>query len=134
HPNAEVLEYQRTMARAFNLPIIWGTNGRLPGRSLSVAREANVPAIYVENGGGGVCDPDRVTQDVIGCMQVAASLGMLDHERAESVVQYVVEDDRDNSGHLQAQHPADRAGYFQPLVQLGQVVERDQPIGHILDP
>lgn len=41
------------MARAFGLPLIWGTDPTLPGRSLSVARDANVPAIYAEYLGGG---------------------------------------------------------------------------------
>ena len=55
HANAEVLEKQRLMARAFNLPLIWGTDANLEGRSLSVARDANVPAIYAEyEGGDGV--------------------------------------------------------------------------------
>ena len=39
HPDQDILDRQRSMARAFNLPIIWGTDGRLPGRSLSVARD-----------------------------------------------------------------------------------------------
>ena len=45
HANAAVLDQQRAMARAFNLPLIWGTNPNLTGRSLSVARDASVPAI-----------------------------------------------------------------------------------------
>jgi predicted deacylase len=134
HSDARILEQQRTMARAFNLPIVWGTNGRLDGRSLSVARDANVPAIYVENGGGGSCDPDRVAACVEGCLNVAGCLGMLDRPACESEVRYVVEDDRDESGHLQRQHPAPSAGYFQSAVQLGKIVERGQPLGHVLDP
>ena len=45
------------MARAFNLPLIWGTDASLEGRSLSVARDAAVPAIYAEYLGGGVFSP-----------------------------------------------------------------------------
>src|SRR5262245_29744661 len=48
HPNSQVLEKQRAMARSFNLPVVWGTDYRVDGRSLSVARDANVPAIYAE--------------------------------------------------------------------------------------
>ncbi len=59
-----VLGMQRRMARAFNLPIIWGTNARLDGRSLSVARDAKIPAIYVEHGGGGTCDSTRVRSGI----------------------------------------------------------------------
>ena len=35
----EVLERQRAMARAFNLPLVWGTDAKLEGRTLSVARD-----------------------------------------------------------------------------------------------
>src|SRR5690606_15795215 len=52
HPDTEVLASQRTMARAFGLPIQWGTSPYLDGRTLSVARDAGVPAIYTEYGGG----------------------------------------------------------------------------------
>lgn len=134
HTDRAVLERQRQMAQAFNLPIVWGTSGRLEGRSLSVARDANVPAIYVENGGGGTCDPWRVEQNVQGCLNVARVLGMCDGDAGESQVRYVVEDDRDQSGHLQVQCNAPCAGYFEPLVALGQVVERGQTVGHIVDP
>ncbi|MBS0210117.1 MAG: succinylglutamate desuccinylase/aspartoacylase family protein [Planctomycetes bacterium] len=134
HADRVVLERQRLMARAFNLPIVWGTSARLEGRSLSVARDANVSAIYVENGGGGTCDPRRVEQNVQGCLNVARALGMLDGATAASQVRYVVEDDRDQSGHLQVQCNAPCAGYFEPAVTLGQTVERGQTIGHIVDP
>ena len=122
------------MARAFNLPVVWGTNGRLQGRSLSIARDANVPAIYVENGGGGTCDPARVEQNFQGCLNVARLHGMLDGPVSTSEVRYFVEDDRDQSGHLQVQSQAPISGYFQPEIILGHVVQRGQTIGHILDP
>ncbi len=40
HSDSGILEQQRKMARAFNLPIVWGTSASLEGRSLSVARDA----------------------------------------------------------------------------------------------
>ena len=40
HPDAGVLEKQREMARAFNLPIVWGTYAHHEGRTLSIARDA----------------------------------------------------------------------------------------------
>ena len=59
HQDTQILEQHRRMARAFNLPLIWGTNPNLDGRSLSVARDARVPAIYVEHGGGRRSMPRR---------------------------------------------------------------------------
>ena len=56
HENPDILNAQRRMARAFNLPVIWGTDPNLNGRSLSVARDAKVPAIYCEYLGSATCD------------------------------------------------------------------------------
>ena len=84
HPNAEVLEKQRRMARAFGLPLIWGTDPNLEGRSLSVARDANVPAIYAEYLGGGRFDPQGVEAYVRGCLGVMAEMGMLPQARSAS--------------------------------------------------
>jgi predicted deacylase len=135
HTNTTILEKQRTMARAFGLPIAWGTNARLDGRSLSVARDAGVPAIYVENGGGGTCDQGRVDENVRGCLNIARTFGVLTDTAASSnEPQYFVEDDRDASGHLQVQSQASVAGYFEPSMALGEVVRRGDVIGKIVDP
>ena len=134
HADRAVLEAQRRMARAFNLPVVWGTTARLEGRSLSVARDAGVPAIYAEYGGGGECDPRGVQAYVEGCLNVAAELGMINRPAIKSVVRYVVEDDREQSGYLQMQHPAPRQGFFDPAVELGVTLERGQPLGWVVDP
>lgn len=47
--------------------------------------------------------------------------------------QYVVEDWRDDSGHMQIQNPSPAAGYFEPAVLLGSVVRAGQPLGDIVD-
>lgn len=134
HADPQILEKQRQMARAFNLPLVWGTDGRFNGTSLSVARDAKVPAIYVEHGGGGMCNPRRVDECVAGCLQVARRLGMIEAPVPVNRVRYFVEDDRDRSGHLQSKCPSPVAGYFQPEVGLGDVVKVGQQIGRIDDP
>ncbi|HAH45285.1 MAG TPA: succinylglutamate desuccinylase, partial [Planctomycetaceae bacterium] len=50
HSNPEILDMQRRMALALNLPVVWGTSAHLNGRSLSAARDLGVPAIYAEWG------------------------------------------------------------------------------------
>src|SRR6185437_995270 len=77
HPDLGVLDAQRRMARAFGLPIIWGTDPSLNGRSLSVARDARIPAIYAEYHGGGGYDPEGVGAYVSGCLNVLTELGMI---------------------------------------------------------
>jgi predicted deacylase len=134
HSDRVVLDKQRAMARAFNLPIVWGTNGTFEGRTLSVARDANVPAIYVEACGGSNFSPAAVDASVEGCLNVATTLGMIDRPAPENFVEHVVEDDREGSGHLQVQHPAPVAGFFEQLVELGDSIQTGQPLGSIFDP
>lgn len=131
HRNQNVLDAQRRMARAFNLPIIWGTTPTLDGRSLSVARDANVPAIYGEYLGSGVADATGIDAYVAGCLNVMSELGMLARDQPESNIQHSVEDDRPGSGHMQIQNPSPIAGYFEPAVQLGDPISAGDPIGTV---
>ena len=133
HPDSKILDQQRALARAFNLPIIWGTDHRLPGRSLSVARDAGVPAIYTEYLGGAQCDPAGIAAYVEGCLNVMQSLAMIDHERPVSHIQHVVEDRRENSGHMQICHRSPLTGYFEPAVQLGESITAGTPLGTVCD-
>ena len=134
HPDRQIVTTQRSLAKAFNLPIVWGTSAELEGRSLSVARDANVPAIYVEYLGSAVCDPQGVTAYVDGCLNVMGALGMIDRtERQPSRVQHVIEDDRPQSGHVQIQHPAPCDGFFAAHVQLGQAVVPGELLGVVYD-
>lgn len=135
HDDARVLSAQRRMAKALDLPLIWGTSNKLDGRSLSVARDANVPAIYAEHGGGGGCDERGVRDYVEGCLNVLAEFEMLDRVASPhaSRVRHVIEDPRDRSGHLQIQHPAPMSGFFEPAVSLGQTVRVGQVVGSVCD-
>lgn len=133
HPDPKVLDVQRRMSRAFNLPVIWGTDPNLEGRSLSVARAANVPAIYTEYLGRGLCDTGGVTAYVEGCLNVMGELGMIDREQPASQIKYVVEDDRPSAGHMQICNPSPTTGFFDPHVDLGDRVEVGQTLGEVSD-
>ena len=134
HPDEAVLEKQRRMARAFNLPLIWGTDWRLEGRSLSVAREAGVPAIYTEYHGGARCDSDGVQAYVDGCLNVMGELGMIERSHAPTRGALIVEDERPDAGHMQIQNPAPCPGFFEPSVRLGGVIGEGELLGTITDP
>jgi predicted deacylase len=140
HPRADVLEKQRAMARAFGLPLIWGTDWRLEGRSLSVALGANVPAIYCEYLGGGMCSPAGVEAYIRGCLNVMRRLEILADPGSSGASDparqagSTVEDPRPYSGHMQRCYPAPAAGFFEPAVELGQSVAVGQPLGWIVDP
>ena len=137
HPDPDVLGAQRRMARAFGLDFIWGTTAELEGRTLSVARDARVPAIYSE-WKGGAFDAAGVDVLVKGCLGVMAELKMIDRRSRATVPSpvegpLVIEDPRPASGHMQVCHPASEAGFFQPAVPLGQKVAKGDLLGHICD-
>jgi predicted deacylase len=133
HPDAEILAEQRRMARAFGLGVVWGTDPHLEGRSLSVARDAGVPAIYAEYHGGGMCDPAGVSAYVEGCRNVLAELGMMDAPSTARPEPLIVEDSRPGSGHMQVNHPSPCEGFFEPAVSLGQQVNKGDALGTVSD-
>lgn len=133
HQDTTVLDAQRRMAKAFNLPTVWGTAGNLDGRSLSVARDANVPAIYTEYLGSATCNEEGVVAYVDGCLNVMAMLGMLNREPPECRVVRIVEDPRPNSGHMQVCNPSPMTGCFEPAVTLGDQVQSGELLGTVFD-
>jgi predicted deacylase len=132
-PDEAVREKQRRMAHAFNLPLVWGTDYRLEGRTLSVARDAGIPAIYAEYLGSGLCDPAGVEAYVDGCFNVLAELDMLDREKPDSRVARTVDDFRESAGHMQIRNPAPITGLFEPSVCLGGTVKAGEPLGTVTD-
>src|SRR5262249_3796073 len=103
----------------------------------SVALEANIPAIYVEHGGGGgPCDRRRVEEIVHGCLGVMAKLDMIERQReAAAGACEIVEDDRPHSGFLQLHHPSPADGFFESAVTLGErVTAQESIIGTVCDP
>jgi predicted deacylase len=134
HSSEEVLDKQRLMAQAFNLQTIWGTSSNLNGRTISVARDHNIPAIYTEYGGGGGFNKSAVKEYIQGCLNVINSLGMAENSVTSSRYEYLVEDFREESGHLQIMLPAPSDGFFEAEVSLGDFVKKDQLMGTITDP
>ncbi|MGE3822362.1 MAG: succinylglutamate desuccinylase/aspartoacylase family protein [Isosphaeraceae bacterium] len=135
HPDFEILNTQRRMARAFGPPIVWGTDPGLEGRTLSVARDAGVPAIYVEYLGGGAFNPIARDALTAGCRSVLADLGITDEAPPPlGSPPLIIEDDRPNSGFMQVQHPCPRDGFFEPRARLGQHVAEGEPLGVLDDP
>ncbi|WP_421826368.1 succinylglutamate desuccinylase/aspartoacylase family protein [Larkinella sp.] len=136
HPSPDVLEKQREMALAYNLPIIWGTDHRPNGRTLSVARDANIPAIYLEYGGGTGLREPVVTAYQDGFLNLLRQLKMID-ESAQTIPasgRYWVEDHRPDSGYLQAKMPSPADGIFITAVKPGDLIQGGQIWGRILDP
>jgi len=151
HSDPAILERQRALARAFRLPFLWGTSPDLEGRSLSVARDAGIPAIYVEYLGAhregaevasGAIGPGGKDHPLVaGCLGVMRHLGMLGEDESaappagaedSAAEPEIAEDPRPGSGHMQAAHPAPATGLFEPRVSLGQRIAAGDPVGEIV--
>ena len=131
HRDARVLEIQRRMGKSFNLPVVWGTAGDLDGRSLSVARDAGIPAIYCEYLGSATCSDSGVEDYVQGCLNVMSELGFLDRELPPSRIEHIIEDPAPGSGHMQVCNPSPVTGFFEPAVKVGQIVSAGDCLGTV---
>ncbi|GAB3912023.1 succinylglutamate desuccinylase/aspartoacylase family protein [Larkinella knui] len=136
HPSPDVLEKQQEMAIAYNLPLIWGTDHRPDGRTLSVARDAHVPAIYLEYGGGTGIREQVTKAYQAGFMNLLKYLTMIDAPARTVPVadRYWVEDYRADSGYLQAKMPSPADGIFSAAVKPGDQLLPGQLWGRIVDP
>lgn len=134
HRDEKILEIQRAMATTFGLPVQWGTSPELNGRTLSVARDAGIPAIYTEYGGGGQQNEEIVEVLYKGCLRVLVELKMIPDRKMHSPEpQYIVEDAREASGHLQIMYPSPLKGDFITHAQLGAMVKKGDLIGEVHD-
>jgi predicted deacylase len=127
-----LLSQQRAAAKAFGLPLVWGTPG-LPGRSLSAAGEYGVPAIYVEITGEGRCRTADVARYVHGLRQLLSLLEISDEPLGSHEPQWFVEDSSSGAGYLQVQNRAPLGGFFDATVSVWDCVEAGQPIGVLRD-
>lgn len=135
HEDKQVLEQQRQLSLATGMPLIWGTDHRPKGRTLSVARDAGVPAVYLEYGGGTGFRRYVVDHYKTAVKRMLAQLDMLEyHATGERKWQYWLEDYRQDSGHLQAKMPAPEAGIFVADVSVGDWVAKGQRFGYIVNP
>jgi predicted deacylase len=134
HTSEVVLAKQREMAKAFGLPMIWGTEDSPNGRTLSVARDAMVPAIYVEYGGGSTVRQEIIQSYTAGCLALLTYLKMIDDEVKETTSpKYWVEDPTPQNGHLQSKMPSPIDGIFVPNKSVGDDINEGELVGQIID-
>ena len=134
HPSPEVFKKQQEMAIAFNLPLVWGTDSRPEGRTLSVARDAEVPAIYVEYGGGTGTRSNVVQMYKSGVMNVLRYLNMLKDPIIQTECdKYWIEDHRQDSGYLQGKMPSPVDGIFVANVKIGDMIKAGEVFGKVIE-
>lgn len=135
HSSPEVLRKQQEMAFAFNLPLVWGTDYRPQGRTLSAAKDAEVPAIYVEYGGGTGTRTKVIQEYKAGVMNVLSYLKMLkDPTIPTECDKYWVEDYRQDSGYLQGKMPSPVDGIFVAHVKIGDMIKTGELFGKVIEP
>lgn len=134
HSSEEILQKQREIAKIFGVPVIWGTDNNPEGRTLSIARDAGVPAIYVESGGGAMISHETIQSYIRGCINVLSYLGMVNESSTIlSKIKYMIEDPSPDSGYLQKKMPAPAEGIFIPSIGLGESVKKGQKWGIIIN-
>ncbi len=135
HPNTEILKKQQEMAQAFNLPLVWGTDYRPEGRTLSVARDAKVPAIYLEYGGGTGIRNKVIQEYKAGVMNILSYLNMLKVPINNQVAKdkYWIEDSRQDSGYLQGKMPSPVDGIFVAEVKIGDKIKAGELFGGVIE-
>lgn len=136
HPSQEILDKQRELALAYNTPVIWGTDHHPNGRTLSVARDANIPAIYLEYGGGSGIRKEVVKTYKEGFINVLRYLKMAEGEAEITALgkRFWVEDTRPDSGYFQGKMPAPSDGIFVCEKTPGDPIKNGELFGKIIDP
>lgn len=129
--DVETADRSRRAAEAFGTPLIWAHTDPAPGRSLSVAAELGLPAIYAECSGGGSIRRNELETYVSGVLSALADLGMLPktrHRGDRTEPRWVY-----GAGDLDAGMKAKRDGLFVSAVNAGDLVNIDDEIGRCYD-
>lgn len=118
-------------AVAFGAPLIWVHANAAPGRSLSVAAERGIPAVYVECSGGGSIWGGELDAYVLGVLSVMADLGMVPvtlRRFGDAETQWVY-----GTGDLDKGAQARHDGLFVGSTSVKSVVPEGGEIGRIFD-
>ncbi|GAB3609317.1 succinylglutamate desuccinylase/aspartoacylase family protein [Humibacter ginsengiterrae] len=119
------------MAVAFGTGTLWTHPELGPGRTLTVAAERGIPAIYVESPHGGVLSEAMLAVYSDGVLRVCASLGMVPDAQASPappLTRWL-----HGNGDTDTFNLCRCDGYFVSDVELLQSVEAGQIVGRVLD-
>lgn len=120
------------LARRCGLPFVWQHPRSAGGRTLSVAHDHGIPALYFESEGGNRFRQDNVDRYVLATRRCLVALGLWDDSYPDLDVtgQVEVHGDGDlDSGSMRAPHD----GFFEPQHRAGDSVDSADVIGQILD-
>lgn len=119
------------MARSFGAPVIWRHPAPMaPGRTLSEADAAGIPAIYVEAGGGTFPTDDILESYQNGISRVMAHLGMIESAPPTAATEPLF---MSGNGDLDAAITAPVSGLCNCRVSLLDKISHGQPCFDITD-
>lgn len=125
-----VSQQSRHFAKLFHADFTWRHSGKpAPGRSLSVAYDLNVPAIYTEGRGGRSVRQRDLQGYTDGVLRVLQSLSMVATAPPTVGVSRPVFGD----GNTDVGITAPTAGYLVMHVDTGDPCEQDQTLAEIID-
>lgn len=115
-------------AQAFGAPVVWRHPSLERGRTLSLAAELGIPALYTEANGGMRVRADELGIFSEGVLNVMGYLGMLERPPAPPP-RYRL----GGSGNTDAMLSFSRSGLFLPAVEVLQAVRRGDLVGRVRD-
>jgi predicted deacylase len=117
-------------ALAFGAPVYWAHPDIAPGRSLSVAVDADIPSLYVECGGGGRVRAADLAAYRLGVRRVLAHLGCLPPMAPSPPPSLRLR----STGDLDTWLSVTSDGVLLERVSLLESVKRGQTLGVVVDP
>lgn len=129
--DSPVAQRSTAMARAFGLEVLWTHPTVGAGRTLSVAAERGIPAMYVESRTGGVLAEPVIAAYSEGVLRVCEAWGLLPAGTAPPGVPLRLW--LHGSGDTDTFTPAERDGYFLAEVDLLDPVRAGDRIGRVID-
>lgn len=119
----------RDAAKAFGARIMWGHPTTPPGRTVSFAKDHNIPAIYTEANGAGRIAAQDLNVFKQGILNLLAHLAIL----PGTPVTVPVEQHLFGDGNTELSMRATRAGFLLPAVALLDRVKKGQELGRLVD-
>jgi len=119
----------RPAALAFGAPILWGSPYDAPGRTVSLAKERNIPALYAEARGAGRIDASDLAVYRRGVLNLMRYLGMLAGDPEVQPIEW----DLEGGGDIDGSIAGSSRGFLIPKVRLLDRVRGGDELGTIVD-
>lgn len=121
--------FSKNMAEAFNAKVTWAHEDSGEGRTLSYARDHDVPAIYTECPASRSVDLEDVEVYQRGVLNVMKLTKMIEGELEGQHSKYYLKGD----GNTKKSIKSTTSGFFIPKVKLLERVEKNQVLGIVMD-